>query len=386
MDDDDAMRPLRLYGLPLIFSIGLLAAIYDVGLLRWIALLVAAPAYTVIGVIGLALSEYYFHCPTRDLTIAQFPNVGYTWVAIKIVWWWRNQIVEQRDIKASKAAREERIKIEEETAQRECEEERAVTYTENKELVNQAVELVSSAGSKAIEMMRATVAIKGSTIEVMTPERLFLVGVLQILGVFSEANGAVSSDFAKLIHGMQWRLEPTTRVRVNDCIGLIERQHSAVSVPVMVPLLAAYDQMQRTKLAAKAATIYCSIVQTASSLCDNSVAAKLVENKYIELLRPYILLAPGNENAANSSSSGRASSGGAVGKCPDCAKYYSVLGLNGNATEAEVKQAYKDLAKVWHPDRFSENDERLRRKAGERLREINEAYSHISKHWESPRQ
>jgi hypothetical protein len=185
---------------------------------------------------------------------------------------------------------------------------------------------------------------------------------------------------------MQWRLEPTTRVRVNDCIGLIERQHSAVSVPVMVPLLAAYDQMQRTKLAAKAATIYCSIVQTASSLCDNSVAAKLVENKYIELLRPYILLAPGNENAANSSSSGRASSGGAVGKCPDCAKYYSVLGLNGNATEAEVKQAYKDLAKVWHPDRFSENDERLRRKAGERLREINEAYSHISKHWESPRQ
>jgi DnaJ-domain-containing protein 1 len=368
--------------LPIFLAVGLLATVYDLGFLRWIALLLAAPAYTVVGVIAICLSENYFHTPNL---VPQFPNAGYIWVAAKVVWWWHKQIVEQRDIRAYKAAREERIKKEEETAQREFEEERAVTYTENKELVNQAVELVSSAGSKAVEMMRAAKAIGGRTAEVLSPERLFLVGVLQILGVFSEAIGAVSSDFARLIHGMQWRLEPTTHVRVHDFIGLIERQHSAVSVPMMVLCLAAYDQMQRTKLSTQAATIYCSIVQTASHLCGSSVAAKLVSNKYTELLRPYIP-APGNGNAANSSSSDRASSGGAAGKCPDCAKYYTVLGLCGNATEAEVKQAYRDLVKVWHPDRFSENDERLRRKAGERLREINEAYSHISKHWEPPRQ
>jgi hypothetical protein len=234
-------------------------------------------------------------------------------------------------------------------------------------------------------MMRAAKAIGGRTVEVLTPERLFFTGVLQILSVFSEANGGASNNFTTLIHGMLWRLEPTTRVRVNDCIGLIERQHSAVSVPMMVLCLAMYDQTQGTKLSTLAATIYCSIVQTASHLCGNSVAASLVANKYIELLRPYILLAPGNENATNSSSSGRASSGGEVGKCPDCAKCYSVLGLSGNATEEEIKQAYKDLAKVWHPDRFGENDERLRGKAEERLKEINGAYSHISKHWEPPR-
>jgi len=383
MDDDDAMRPLRLYGLPLVFSVGLLATVYDLEFLRWVALLVAAPAYTVIGIIALAFSEYYFHFYT--LTNTQFLNAGYTWVAIKIVWWWRLQMAEKRKEESYKVAREERIKIEEETAQREFEEERAVTYTENKELVNQAVELVSSAGSQAVEMMRAAKAIGGRTVEVLTPERLFFTGVLQILSVFSEANGGASNNFTTLIHGMLWRLEPTTRVRVNDCIGLIERQHSAVSVPMMVLCLAMYDQTQGTKLSTLAATIYCSIVQTASHLCGNSVAASLVANKYIELLRPYILLAPGNENATNSSSSGRASSGGEVGKCPDCAKCYSVLGLSGNATEEEIKQAYKDLAKVWHPDRFGENDERLRGKAEERLKEINGAYSHISKHWEPPR-
>jgi hypothetical protein len=233
-------------------------------------------------------------------------------------------------------------------------------------------------------MMRAAKAIGGRTVEVLTPERLFLTGVLQILSVFSEANGGASNTFATLIHGMLWKLEPTTRVRVNDCIGLIERQHSAVSVPMMVLCLTTYDQTQGTKLSTQAATIYCSIVQVASLRCGSSVAAKLVSNKYTELLRPYILPDHGNENAANSSSSGRASSDGAVGKCPDCAKYYAVLGLSGTPTETEIKQAYRDLAKVWHPDRFGENDERLRRKAEGRLKEINEAYSHISKHWEPP--
>jgi hypothetical protein len=382
MDDDNPLRPLRLYVLPIILVVGVLATIFDSGLLKWIALLIAAPVYTIVGVLAIALSEYY--SDTHNL-LPQFPNVGYIWVVAKVGWWWRKEIVEQRDIKASKAAREERIKIEEETAKQEFEEERAVTYTENKELVNQAVELVSSAGSQAVEMMRAAKAIGGRTAEVLTKERLFLTGVLQILGVFSEATGG-SNSIAGLLHAIQWRLEPTTRVRVNDCVGLIERQHSAVSVPVMVPLLAAYDQMQQTKLSTQAATIYCSIVQTASLRCGNSVAANLVANKYTELLRPYILPDPDNENAANSSSSGRASSDGAVGKCPDCAKYYAVLGLDGDATEADVKQAYRDLAKVWHPDRFSENDERLRCKAEERLKEINGAYSHISKHWEPPRQ
>jgi hypothetical protein len=381
MDDDNPLRPLRLYVLPIILVVGVLATILDSGLLKWIALLVAAPVYTIVGVLAIALSEYYSN--THNL-LPQFPNAGYIWVAAKVVWWWRKEIVEQRDIKASKAAREERIRIEEETAQREFEEERSVTYTENKELVNQAVALVSSSGSRAVEMMRAAKAIGGRTGEVLTPERLFLVGVLQILGVFSEANGG-SNSIASLLHAIQWRLEPTTRVRVNGCVGLIERQRSAVSVPMMVPLLSTYDQMQRTKLATQAATIYCSIVQVAALRCGSSVAAKLVSNKYTELLRPYILPDTGNGNAANSSSSGRASSSGAVGKCPDCAKYYSVLGLDGNATEKEIKQAYRDLTKVWHPDRFSENDERLRCKAEERLKEINGAYSHISKHWEPPR-
>jgi hypothetical protein len=58
-------------------------------------------------------------------------------------------------------------------------------------------------------------------------------------------------------------------------------------------------------------------------------------------------------------------------------KYYEVLGLKPDASEQEVKNAYRDLAKVWHPDRFA-HDPRLQQKAQDKLKEINEAYEEIN--------
>lgn len=58
----------------------------------------------------------------------------------------------------------------------------------------------------------------------------------------------------------------------------------------------------------------------------------------------------------------------------DC--YYEILGLEPGASPEEVKQAYLDLAKVWHPDRFP-SDPRLQQKAQEKLKEINIAYEQL---------
>ena len=57
-------------------------------------------------------------------------------------------------------------------------------------------------------------------------------------------------------------------------------------------------------------------------------------------------------------------------------KWLKVLGLAPGASEQAVKDAYRDLVKVWHPDRFG-NDARLREKAEEHLRELNEAFAHL---------
>src|SRR5438067_1766673 len=50
-----------------------------------------------------------------------------------------------------------------------------------------------------------------------------------------------------------------------------------------------------------------------------------------------------------------------------------ILGLPPGSSKDEIQGAWRDLAKVWHPDRFP-HDERLRQKAGENLGRINEAH------------
>jgi hypothetical protein len=53
---------------------------------------------------------------------------------------------------------------------------------------------------------------------------------------------------------------------------------------------------------------------------------------------------------------------------------YQVLDLPPGAPLEEVKSAYRDLAKVWHPDRYQNESERLRLKAEGKLKEITLAY------------
>lgn len=61
---------------------------------------------------------------------------------------------------------------------------------------------------------------------------------------------------------------------------------------------------------------------------------------------------------------------------PTKLRYYHVLGVEPGASLEELKEAHRDLVKVWHPDRFGD-DPRLQRKAQEKLKEINEAYEQI---------
>lgn len=55
---------------------------------------------------------------------------------------------------------------------------------------------------------------------------------------------------------------------------------------------------------------------------------------------------------------------------------FQILDLEPGVSEAEVRQAYKDIVSVWHPDRFS-NNPRLRQKAEQKLKQINLAYETV---------
>lgn len=54
---------------------------------------------------------------------------------------------------------------------------------------------------------------------------------------------------------------------------------------------------------------------------------------------------------------------------------YKVLGVSPSATDEEIKDAYRKLAKKYHPDQYA--DSPLAELAGEKMKEINEAYDTI---------
>lgn len=54
---------------------------------------------------------------------------------------------------------------------------------------------------------------------------------------------------------------------------------------------------------------------------------------------------------------------------------YRVLGISAKATDEEVKEAYRKLAKKYHPDQYE--DSPLKNLADEKMKEINEAYDTV---------
>ena len=74
---------------------------------------------------------------------------------------------------------------------------------------------------------------------------------------------------------------------------------------------------------------------------------------------------------------------GASGKlCARC-DALRTLGLREGASWNEIRDTYRDLVKVWHPDRFS-HDGKLRSKAEEKLKEVNAAFQRLDSSAERP--
>ncbi len=60
---------------------------------------------------------------------------------------------------------------------------------------------------------------------------------------------------------------------------------------------------------------------------------------------------------------------------------YQVLGVDPNASDEDIKKAYRNLARKYHPDKYRDSD--LAEVAEEKMKEINAAYEEIQRMRES---
>ncbi len=61
---------------------------------------------------------------------------------------------------------------------------------------------------------------------------------------------------------------------------------------------------------------------------------------------------------------------------------YEVLGISPDATDAEIKTAYRELAKKYHPDNYAQSP--LADLAEEKMKQVNEAYDKICEMRKNP--
>ena len=64
----------------------------------------------------------------------------------------------------------------------------------------------------------------------------------------------------------------------------------------------------------------------------------------------------------------------------DLSRALEILEIDETASLSEIKQAYRNLANVWHPDHHSQNP-RLLEKSQEKMKELNAAYAFLSSNY-----
>mmetsp|Transcript_47098 Transcript_47098/g.105671 ORF Transcript_47098/g.105671 Transcript_47098/m.105671 type:complete len:343 (-) Transcript_47098:11-1039(-) len=122
----------------------------------------------------------------------------------------------------------------------------------------------------------------------------------------------------------------------------------------------------------RALSSYCHAVPAAPAMVSRCVAAQRSLLSFqapqaatlprVCSVEPHWHVQPGTRSASSAS---RASQ-------PE--DFYDILGLDRNATDEQIKKAYRQLALKWHPDRHTEN----KKEAEEKFKQVAKAYSVLS--------
>lgn len=255
--------------------------------------------------------------------------------------------------------------------------EQAAFESEHRDTIETMREFVSSCRQPLEDALRGTSVLRGDTL--VNANEAILMDTWQIWRRLEIADGKYGLDSPqRLLKALCCVVEPKFltasdwEMLMCDLYPTLAAQDTASSLrlPGVISMLTTFDGHAGTQLASKAATTFRTVLLASANLLDDSIAVKMVVDEYLTVLKPHIK--GGSGGSAESTSTSTATNSG-----DGLSKDYATLGVRIGATQEEAKQAYRDLAKVWHPDRFDSGDMRLKQKAEEQLKAINLAYARI---------
>lgn len=241
-------------------------------------------------------------------------------------------------------------------------------------------------GGHAVAGWRSLFAQEGRGFTI-TGEQFFLTDMMKLFFAVARANGGFTPELVKLyvtagapLSREIWQLQQTYRndmlamsSRVNEVHAELLEEDSTFDLPFTIRGLAMFDQQHGTKHAAEAAGVFLELAMalTDSGKRDCKEANHFVKDRYAQLLAPYL------DQSVDSS---RPEAARNEPHCIECVRGFAALGITPQATKYELESVHKDLAKVWHPDRFANEDERLRRRAEDEFKKVQAAYQHLKGH------
>jgi DnaJ-domain-containing protein 1 len=111
----------------------------------------------------------------------------------------------------------------------------------------------------------------------------------------------------------------------------------------------------------------------------NSNSSSFFHNEDDELKRIIDELNSNDKTKENSNGSNKSDSYKPKNKT-ELENAYDVLGISGAFENENIKAVYKKKMKEFHPDKVSQQNDDVRKRAETRAKEINEAYTIIRKH------
>lgn len=257
-------------------------------------------------------------------------------------------------------------------------EEQARFEEEHSSVIAELKEMVSSCRQPLDDALRGASVLRGNSL--VEADEAIMMDLWEFSRRLELADGDFLADAPnRLLKALSCVVEPRLRT-ASDWEALMLRLYptlaaqdtaSTLGIPRVVSMLVLYDAHAGTHLASDAAATYRSLLFSMASLRRDSIAVKMVLEKYLRLLKPHI-----SEQDADGTGfpSGRSS---VRAGCAECVRYSAVLGLPVGASDSEVRQKRRAWAEVLHPDQLGSKSETARNAAEEQLKNINEACEHV---------